>query len=67
MYARCDAIDDACSTFKLMRNKNSISWNSLISALDQNERFEDAVVTFHDMKRSALIPSNFTLISALSN
>ncbi|KAK1392459.1 putative pentatricopeptide repeat-containing protein [Heracleum sosnowskyi] len=67
MYAKSDAIDDACSTFKLMRNKNSISWNSLISALDQNERFEDAIMTFHDMRRSALIPSNFTLISALSS
>ncbi|KAK1380029.1 hypothetical protein POM88_026773 [Heracleum sosnowskyi] len=67
MYARCDAIDDACSTFKLMRNKNSISWNSLISALDQNEHFEDSIMTFHDMRSSALIPSKFTLISAPSS
>uniref|UniRef100_A0A162AEP5 Pentacotripeptide-repeat region of PRORP domain-containing protein n=1 Tax=Daucus carota subsp. sativus TaxID=79200 RepID=A0A162AEP5_DAUCS len=67
MYAKCDAIDDACSTFKLMRNKNSVTWNSLISALDQNECFEDAIISFHDMRRSTLIPSKFTLISALSS
>lgn len=67
MYAKCDAIDDACSMFELMRNKNLISWNSMISALDQNECFEDAIMSFRVMRRSTLIPSKFTLISALSS
>ncbi|CAB4304983.1 unnamed protein product [Prunus armeniaca] len=67
MYAKCGAISDACSVFRHMVDKDLISWNSLISGLDQNEFFEDAVMNFHEMKRSELLPSNFTLISALSS
>ncbi|KAL6144041.1 hypothetical protein ACLB2K_054736 [Fragaria x ananassa] len=67
MYAKCGAIDDACSVFRLMVDKDSISWNSLISGLDQNERFEDAVMKFSEVRRSELTPSIFTLISALSS
>lgn len=67
MYAKCGAVNDACSTFKLMINKDPISWNSMISGLDQNECFGDAIMSFCDMRRTTLIPSNFTLISALSS
>ncbi|KAL6287179.1 hypothetical protein ACE6H2_011569 [Prunus campanulata] len=67
MYAKCGAISDACSVFRHMVDKDLISWNSLISGLDQNELFEDAVMNFREMRRSELLPSNFTLISALSS
>ncbi|PRQ52495.1 putative tetratricopeptide-like helical domain, DYW domain-containing protein [Rosa chinensis] len=67
MYAKCGAIDDACSVFRLMVDRDLISWNSLISGLDQNERFEDAVMKFCEMRKSELKPSIFTLISALSS
>lgn len=67
MYAKCGAINDACSVFRHMVEKDSISWNSLISGLDQNECFEDAVMNFCEMRRSELTPSIFTLISALSS
>ncbi|KAI5340072.1 hypothetical protein L3X38_019346 [Prunus dulcis] len=67
MYAKCGAISDACSVFRHMVDKDLISWNSLISGLDQNEFFEDAVMNFREIKRSQFMPSNFTLISALSS
>ncbi|GFZ05211.1 tetratricopeptide repeat (TPR)-like superfamily protein [Actinidia rufa] len=66
MYAKCEAIDDACTVFGLMSNKDSVSWNSMISGLDQNECFESAVRSFRTM-RTALMPSNFTLISSLNS
>ncbi|PSS06462.1 Pentatricopeptide repeat-containing protein [Actinidia chinensis var. chinensis] len=66
MYAKCEAINDACSIFGLMSNKDSVSWNSMISGLDQNECFESAVRSFRTM-RTALMPSNFTLISSLNS
>ncbi|PRQ52490.1 putative pentatricopeptide [Rosa chinensis] len=67
MNAKCGAIDDACSVFRLMVDRDLISWNSLISGLDQNECFEDAIMKFSEMRKSELTPSIFTLISALSS
>lgn len=67
MYAKCDAINDAYSVFNLMFDKDSVSWSSMISGLDQNECFEDALLIFRTMKRIGFIPSNFTLISTLSS
>ncbi|KAJ7960247.1 Pentatricopeptide repeat-containing protein [Quillaja saponaria] len=67
MYAKCGAISDACSVFRLMVDKDSISWNSMISGLDQNARFEDAVNCFCEMMRNGLMPSNYSLISTLSS
>ncbi|KAJ8422857.1 hypothetical protein Cgig2_011059 [Carnegiea gigantea] len=67
MYAKCGAIDYACSVFELMEDKDIVSWNSLISSLDQNELYEESVRNFCRMRRSGLKPSNFTLISCLSS
>ncbi|KAF7833088.1 putative pentatricopeptide repeat-containing protein [Senna tora] len=67
MYAKCGAIDYACSVFHLISNKDLVSWNSIISGLDQNERFEEAVASFRTMRRSGLMPSNFSIISTLSS
>lgn len=67
MYAKCGAIEDAKSVFALMDEKDCVSWNSMISGLDQNECFEEAVMCFCAMREDGLIPSNFTLISSLSS
>lgn len=67
MYAKCGAIDYACSVFHLIADKDIVSWNSMISGLDQNERFEEAVANFHKMRKSGLMPSNFSIISTLSS
>lgn len=67
MYAKCGSINDACSVFELVIEKDPVSWNSMISGLDQNECYEDAVMSFHAMRATSLIPSNFSLISALSS
>ncbi|KAF4401501.1 hypothetical protein G4B88_001695 [Cannabis sativa] len=67
MYAKCGLITDAGSVFRHMIDKDLVSWNTLISGLDQNGRFEDAVMSFCDMRRFGLVASNFTLISALSS
>ncbi|CAA0830475.1 Putative pentatricopeptide repeat-containing protein [Striga hermonthica] len=67
MYAKCHSIEDARSVFISMLDKDSVTWSSIISGLDQNERFEDALLCFLEMKKFGLIPSNFTLISAMSS
>ncbi|KAJ6758056.1 hypothetical protein OIU74_027190 [Salix koriyanagi] len=67
MYAKCGDIDHARSVFGLMVDKDLVSWNSMISGLDQNKCFEDAVKSYNSMRKSGLIPSNFALISVLSS
>ncbi|CAI0383515.1 unnamed protein product [Linum tenue] len=67
MYSKCADIFNARSVFDLMVNKDSVSWNSMISGLDQNECFEDAVDGYRQMRRTGLKPSNFAFISALSS
>ncbi|KAK3022472.1 hypothetical protein RJ639_046347 [Escallonia herrerae] len=67
MYAKCGAIDDACSVFELMNDKEPVTWNSMIAGFDQNECFKDAVITFCAMRRTLLMSSKFSLISALSS
>ncbi|KAK7299813.1 hypothetical protein RJT34_10641 [Clitoria ternatea] len=67
MYAKCNAIDNAWSFFQLMPDRDIVSWNSMISGLDHNERFEEAVACFHTMRRNGMVPSNFSVISALSS
>ncbi|XP_022758918.1 putative pentatricopeptide repeat-containing protein At5g09950 [Durio zibethinus] len=67
MYAKCGDIAAAISVFRLMVNKDLVSWNTMISGLDQNECFEDAVSSFCAMRETGLMPSNYTIISALSS
>ncbi|KAL8209114.1 hypothetical protein R6Q57_008526 [Mikania cordata] len=67
MYAKCGSVKDASSVFKLMINKDEVSWNSVITGFDQNACFIDAVMMFCEMRRNQLKPGNFTVISALSS
>ncbi|KAL1321938.1 hypothetical protein HN51_066839 [Arachis hypogaea] len=67
LYAKCGAIHNACSIFQLMPNKDIVSWNSMISGLDHNEQFEEAVACFNTMRRHGMVPSNFSVISTLSS
>ncbi|XP_020277153.1 putative pentatricopeptide repeat-containing protein At5g09950 [Asparagus officinalis] len=67
MYAKCCAIEEACWIFEHMRVRDQISWSSIISGLDQNGIFEEALLRFGDMLRTGIVPSKFTLISSLSS
>ncbi|KAI4304557.1 hypothetical protein MLD38_040051 [Melastoma candidum] len=60
MHEKCGTISDATLVSTLTTEKDLISWNSLI------EGFEDAVMSFRQMRRSGLMPANYTLISGLS-
>ncbi|KAK4751083.1 hypothetical protein SAY87_004565 [Trapa incisa] len=67
MYAKCGSINEARSVFNLMINKDIVSWNSVISGFDQNKCFESSIISYCEMRRTGLVPQNFSLISALSS
>ncbi|KAI9176372.1 hypothetical protein LWI28_001969 [Acer negundo] len=67
MYAKCGAIDDSRSVFKLMVEKDSVLWSTVISGLRQNEYFEEAIKSFCEMRRAGNLPFNCILITTLSS
>ncbi|KAG8051478.1 hypothetical protein GUJ93_ZPchr0001g29386 [Zizania palustris] len=67
MYAKCGDIDKACRIFELMETRDRISWNTIISALDQNGYCEAAMMYYCLMRQGCISPSNFAAISGLSS
>uniref|UniRef100_A0A0D3EQQ2 DYW domain-containing protein n=1 Tax=Oryza barthii TaxID=65489 RepID=A0A0D3EQQ2_9ORYZ len=67
MYAKCGAIDKACRVFQLMEARDRISWNTIITALDQNGYCEAAMMNYCLMRQNSIGPSNFAAISGLSS
>uniref|UniRef100_A0ACD5W0W0 Uncharacterized protein n=1 Tax=Avena sativa TaxID=4498 RepID=A0ACD5W0W0_AVESA len=67
MYAKCGAIDKASRVFQLLRARDRVSWNTIISVLDQNGYCEGALTNYCIMRQGCIIPSNFAAISGLSS
>ncbi|KAJ1284114.1 hypothetical protein BS78_03G179500 [Paspalum vaginatum] len=67
MYAKCGAVDRGSKVFQLMEARDRISWNTIISALDQNGNCEEAIMHYCLMRQSCISPSNFAAISGLSS
>ncbi|KAK0588536.1 hypothetical protein LWI29_002260 [Acer saccharum] len=67
MYAKSGPVDDSRLVFRFMVDKNYVTWNTIISGLDQIEYFEEAIKSFCKMRRAGVVPSNFTLISTLNS
>lgn len=65
LYSKCRCIDKALDVFYQIKEKNIISWTSIISGLHQNNRSFEAIFFFRQMKLS-LNPNSITLVSALS-
>lgn len=67
MYAKCGAIDKASRVFRLLCARDRVSWNTIISVLDQNGFCEGAMMNYCMMRQGCISPSNFAAISGLSS
>lgn len=65
MYSKCKCIDKALEVFYSIREKNIISWTSIILGLRINDRSFEALIFFRHMMIT-LRPNSVTLISVLS-
>ncbi|CAN6478130.1 unnamed protein product [Victoria cruziana] len=63
MYSRYTAIEEAEEAFCCIADKDSISWNTIVSACTHCSYHERALVYFSKM----LVPDNFTFASALAS
>eukprot|EP01018_Ginkgo_biloba_P029873 Gb_06985 [translate_table: standard] len=66
MYAKCGSILDARHMFEIMSERDTVTWNAMISGYVQSRHTEEALKVFYKMKSAALNPDQFTFISVLS-
>lgn len=66
MYCFCWSVDDAHQVFDEMSDKNSVSWNALITGYVHNRRFIEAIDLFKDMLHAGAEPREVTMVEVLS-
>ncbi|XP_010679129.2 pentatricopeptide repeat-containing protein At3g63370, chloroplastic [Beta vulgaris subsp. vulgaris] len=65
MYTRCGRMREAAHIFKRMTEKDSISWNSMLSGLVQNGFYTEALQFFHETLAAGQRADQVSLISIL--
>ncbi|TVU31850.1 hypothetical protein EJB05_23552, partial [Eragrostis curvula] len=65
LYGKCKALEEAYLIFQEMEQRDSVSWNAIIAALEQNERYEDTIAHFNEMLRCGTEPDDYTYGSVL--
>ncbi|XP_020575560.1 pentatricopeptide repeat-containing protein At3g53360, mitochondrial [Phalaenopsis equestris] len=65
MYGKCGAMDDASQLFDTMRERNVVSWTSMISGYSQSNRETEAVELYRGMLQKGLVPDDFSLGSLI--
>ncbi|WOL04080.1 hypothetical protein Cni_G12801 [Canna indica] len=66
MYSKCGRPWDACRVFDGMRDRNVVSWNSLITCFEQNGPQNEALVLFVRMMEKGVEHDEVTLASVVS-
>ncbi|XP_062216395.1 pentatricopeptide repeat-containing protein At3g22690-like [Phragmites australis] len=66
MYAKCGCISDALEAFRVMPERNTKSWNTLIDGYVQNQKQKEALGMFEQMISNGVTPDAVTLVSVLS-
>lgn len=65
MYAKLGRIDDAKIVFECFDQRDMVSWNTVISAFSQNDRFYEALEYFTFMQDDGFKPDGVTISSVL--
>ncbi|CAL9038349.1 unnamed protein product [Musa banksii] len=65
MYAKLGGVDDSVALFERFQDRDIVTWNTMISALTQNDRFSAAISVLHQMVVAGIKPDGVTLSSVL--
>lgn len=65
-YSKCGSLDSAVKAFRRIKEKNVISWTTMVSACGDNGDAELGLRLFVDMLLANVEPNEFTLTSAMS-
>ncbi|KAL0335624.1 UNVERIFIED_CONTAM: Pentatricopeptide repeat-containing protein [Sesamum radiatum] len=66
MYSRCGSMEKAYEVFKLMVDRDVVSWSAMISGLASNGYGRDAIEAFKEMQREGILPDDQTFTGVLS-
>ncbi|KAJ4981404.1 hypothetical protein NE237_032241 [Protea cynaroides] len=66
MFGSFGLVEDACYVFDQMEERDTISWNSMISAYSQNGFCEESLRCFHQMRHANVKPNSTTVSSLIS-
>ncbi|XP_047325447.1 pentatricopeptide repeat-containing protein At4g13650 isoform X2 [Impatiens glandulifera] len=66
LYSRCGKMEDAYLAFSKIVDKDSISWNGLLSGFAQSGLYEEALGVFRQMNQSGVGFNMFTYCPAVS-
>ncbi|KAK7850725.1 pentatricopeptide repeat-containing protein [Quercus suber] len=66
LYGTCGAIDHAKSVFDAIPIKGSMTWTAIIEAYGYNNRCQDAIALFDQMRSGGFNPNHFTFKVVLS-
>ncbi|KAG9446242.1 hypothetical protein H6P81_012370 [Aristolochia fimbriata] len=65
MYAKCGDIKDSRQVFEAMTHRNVILWSFMISRYAQSDHSEEAIMLFHLMRQTSVIPNDYSFSSVL--
>ncbi|WCJ35919.1 Pentatricopeptide repeat (PPR) superfamily protein [Euphorbia peplus] len=66
MYAKCGALDEAFEAFHRMKNRNIVTWNTMISGLATHGHTDKALELFSGLLEcTALVPDGITFLAVL--
>ncbi|XP_059068257.1 pentatricopeptide repeat-containing protein At4g21065-like [Cryptomeria japonica] len=65
MYVKCGSLVDACKVFNHMKERDSVSWNTIIAAYRRLGYPQEAVTLFHQMQQTGFQPDQFTFATVL--
>ncbi|CAI0543470.1 unnamed protein product [Linum tenue] len=65
MYSRCARVEDSIRVFKITRQCDTISWNSVIAGCVQNGMFDEGLRLFRQMLKDNVIPGSVSFSSIM--
>ncbi|XVE82650.1 hypothetical protein DITRI_Ditri16bG0023000 [Diplodiscus trichospermus] len=65
MYSKLGHLNDAKVLFELFKERDLVSWNTMLSSLSQNDMFSEALLLLHRMVLEGLKPDGVTIASML--
>ncbi|KAK0581232.1 hypothetical protein LWI29_011599 [Acer saccharum] len=66
MYVRCGRMTQAAGVFNRLENRDSVSWNSMLTGFVQNGLYNEAMQFFHSLQGAGKKPDQVSVISVVA-
>lgn len=66
MYSKCGTIEEAQKVFQMMRERDNISWATIITGYSHHGLGREALEAFHNMLKEGVYPTYVTFVGVLS-